>query len=199
MSVPPDAQSGSVPLQHLTEQIKPALRQSLLATRLAIPQPQRTLWDETISQSLLSWLQQNRLAFIAVYIPIRGEPNLMPLYETLNCQGIALALPFVLEKAAPLQFVAWQPGEAMTKDKAGVAVPENLRLVPRPQAILIPCLGFTLERFRLGYGGGYFDRTLTEPPRPLAIGIAYSCLRTCFPVEPHDRPLDCIITEAGLI
>lgn len=199
MSVPPDTLPNSEPPHPESEQIKPALRQSLLAMRRAIPAPQKTRWDNAVSQHLLAYLEENRLASIAVYIPIRGEPNLTPLYETLNRQGAALSLPVVLNKAAPLQFAAWQPGEAMAKDKAGVAVPENLRIVPRPRAILVPCLGFTQERFRLGYGGGYFDRTLTEPPRPHAIGIAYACLKTRFPVEPHDIPLDCIITETGSI
>lgn len=199
MSVPPDTRPDSAPSQRPSEQIKPALRQSLLAARRAIPQPQKTRWDKAISQCLLAWLQQNRLASVAVYMPIQGEPDLTPLYETLNRQGTALALPVVLDKAAPLQFAAWQPGETMTKDKAGVAIPANLRIVPRPQAILVPCLGFTHERFRLGYGGGYFDRTLTEPPRPHAIGIAYNCLKTCFPIEPHDIPLDRIITETGVV
>lgn len=199
MSVPPDTRPDSAPSQRPSEQIKPALRQSLLAVRRAIPQLQKNRWDEAISQYLLAYLRQNRLTAIAVYMPIRGEPDLTPLYETLNRQGTALALPVVRNKAAPLQFAAWQPGEAMAKDKTGVAVPENLHLVPRPRAILVPCLGFTRERFRLGYGGGYFDRTLTEPPRPHAIGIAYSSLQTRFPVEPHDIPLDCIITETGVV
>lgn len=199
MSVPPQTRPDSAPPQPESEQIKPALRQSLLAARRAIPAQQKTQWDEAIGQHLLAYLKKKRLTSIAVYMPIRGEPNLMPLYETLAKQGATLLLPVVLEKAAPLQFAAWQPGENMTKDKTGVAVPENLRLVPRPQAILIPCLGFNPERFRLGYGGGYFDRTLTEAPHPHAIGIAYSCLKTRFPVEAHDIPLNCVITETGII
>lgn len=199
MSVPPQTRPDSAPRHPESEQIKPALRQALLAARRAIPAPQKTRWDETIGQHLLAYLKKERLTSIAAYMPIRGEPNLMPLYETLSSQGATLSLPVVLEKAAPLQFAAWQPGENMTKDKTGVAVPENLRLVPRPQAILVPCLGFTQTRFRLGYGGGYFDRTLTDSPRPHAIGIAYSCLKTRFPVEPHDIPLNCVITETGII
>lgn len=199
MSVPPDTRPDSAPAQPASEQIKPALRQALLAARGAIPAPQRAQWNQAISRRLLAYLEENRLTSVAAYMPMRGEPNLMPLYETLATQGTTLLLPVVLNKAAPLQFTAWQPGETMAKDKAGVAVPENLRIMPRPLAILVPCLGFTQERFRLGYGGGYFDRTLTEAPRPHAIGIAYSCLQTRFPIEPHDIPLDCVITETGII
>ncbi|MCM1512520.1 MAG: 5-formyltetrahydrofolate cyclo-ligase [Oxalobacter formigenes] len=199
MSVPSETRPDSALPPAGTEQIKPALRQALLAARRAIPASRKKQWDKTISRHLLAYLKKHRLASVGVYMPIRGEPNLMPLYETLNRQGTALSLPVVLDKAAPLQFAAWQPGENMTKDKADIAVPETLRLAPRPQALLIPCLGFTSEKFRLGYGGGYFDRTLTEPPRPHAVGIAYACLQTRFPVEPHDIPLNCIITETGII
>lgn len=68
-----------------------------------------------------------------------------------------------------------------------------------PVAMLIPCVGFTEKRFRLGYGGGFFDRTLALYPETHKIGVAYSCLATTFDAEENDIPLDCVITEQGIV
>jgi 5,10-methenyltetrahydrofolate synthetase len=83
----------------------------------------------------------------------------------------------------------------MHKDEMGVAVPEVLRFTERPPALLVPCLGFNEQRFRLGYGGGFYDRTLEHAPRPTTLGIAYACLEEQFASAPHDVALDRIITE----
>jgi 5-formyltetrahydrofolate cyclo-ligase len=77
-----------------------------------------------------------------------------------------------------------------------VAVPADLRMVARPGALLIPCLGFNGGRFRLGYGGGYYDRTLAQQPRPVTAGIAYNCLAAEFASAAHDVALDLVLTEA---
>jgi 5,10-methenyltetrahydrofolate synthetase len=77
----------------------------------------------------------------------------------------------------------------------GVAVPADLRTVARPPALLVPCLGFNAQSYRLGYGGGFYDRTLAEAPRPYALGIAYACQQAAFDADDHDVPLDTVITE----
>jgi 5-formyltetrahydrofolate cyclo-ligase len=76
-------------------------------------------------------------------------------------------------------------------------VPSPPQVIVQPQALLIPCVGFNRQRMRLGYGGGYYDRTLAASPRPLAIGIAYRGSLATFAADPYDIALDAIITEDG--
>ena len=81
----------------------------------------------------------------------------------------------------------------------GIAVPAPPRTVVQPQALLVPCVGFNADRIRLGYGGGFYDRTLENMPRPLTIGIGYACAQADFDAAPHDVALDMIVTEGTSI
>jgi 5-formyltetrahydrofolate cyclo-ligase len=176
---------------------KAVLRGTLLSRRRAIGAAMRSAWDADLCAHVLAWCRTSQAPLLGVYWPLRGEPDLHPAYAALAGSGLALALPVVLQADAPLAFAAWTPGEAMVKDSMGVAVPAQLRLVEQPPALLVPCLGFNADGFRLGYGGGYYDRTLAARPRPYAVGIAYSCLAAHFASAPHDVALDRIITELG--
>jgi len=175
---------------------KAEIRRTLLEKRSALDADVRSQWNKAIASHLLEWQQHNPVAVIGVYWPIRGEPKLHDAYAALAQAQVTLALPVVVAKDAALAFARWTPGDAVVVDKYGIAVPANPQLVS-PDALLIPCVGFNVQRFRLGYGGGYYDRTLAPQPRPRAIGIAYSCLRTDFEADPHDIPLDVLITEQG--
>ena len=132
---------------------------------------------------------------------MREEPDLRDVYAELAAQGVQLALPLVVARDAPLQFAAWTPGEPLEVDAMGVSIPAQIsaqgRIMLNPEALLIPCVGFNAARVRLGYGGGYYDRTLAVAPRPLAIGIAYANGLASFDAAPHDAALDLIITEAS--
>jgi 5-formyltetrahydrofolate cyclo-ligase len=174
---------------------KAVLRSALLATRRAIDPAMRRAWDDAICTRVLNWWRAAGAPALGVYWPLRGEPELHAAYAVLAQEGAALALPVVLQADAPLAFAAWTPGEAMVRDAMGVAVPAVLRLVARPPALLVPCLGFNAAGYRLGYGGGYYDRTLAAVPRPFTVGIAYSCLAAQFASAPHDVALDLIVTE----
>lgn len=174
------------------------MRKALLAARRALPEATRVRWDAAIVQRLLDWCAQENIKELGVYWPLHGEPDLHEAYAQLAARGVQLSLPVVLEKHAPLAFSDWTPGEAMVKDGMGVAVPAQLRLRPAPAALLVPCLGFNQERFRLGYGGGYYDRTLAQTPRPRTLGIAYACLAASFPNGEYDIALDHIVTEGDL-
>ena len=182
----------------IAPQEKTALRQALLAARRALPGATRGAWDTAIAQRLLDWCANANIAELAVYWPLHGEPDLHAAYARLAARGVTLSLPVVLEKQAPLAFASWTPGETMVKDGMGVAVPATLRLIPAPATLLVPCLGFNLERYRLGYGGGYYDRTLEHAPRPLTLGIAYGCLQASFASGPYDIALDHIVTEGAI-
>lgn len=177
---------------------KAQLRKSLLGARRALDQAARAQWDAQIGARIVDWCEAAAVEALAVYWPLHGEPDLQPAYAALAARGVRLALPVVLEKAAPLGFASWTPGEAMQKDGMGVAVPAALRMVACPPAILVPCLGYNGGRFRLGYGGGYYDRTLARAPRPVSVGVAYACLAAQFGSDAHDIALDHIVTERGM-
>lgn len=174
--------------------IKTALRRNLLADRQSIAEEVRRDRDRIIADRVVAWWKQHRPACLAVYIPMRGEPDLNAAYGELHGLGAGLALPVVTNKAMPLSFAEWTPGETLTRDMVGVPVPASGKLV-QPQALLIPCVGFNSAGFRLGYGGGFYDRTLATAPRPLAIGVAYASAQTSFEVSPHDIAMDLIITD----
>jgi 5,10-methenyltetrahydrofolate synthetase len=174
------------------------LRARLLSLRRGLEPAQREHWDNAIAAHVLAWQAAVQVTSLGVYWPLQGEPDLRATYAALAAEGVALALPVVIEKAAPLAFTDWIPGEPMVRDRMGVAVPAQLRPRPAPQGLLIPCLGFNRGRLRLGYGGGYYDRTLEHVPRPLTAGIAYACLGAEFDGNEYDIALDAIITEQGI-
>jgi 5,10-methenyltetrahydrofolate synthetase len=178
---------------------KAALRKALRTTRGAIDPAIKVQWDGHIGAQVLAWWRLRQVDTLAVYWPLAGEPDLSAAYSELTRAGLRLALPVVMERHAPLAFTEWTPGEPMIPDEAGVQVPAQLRFIERPPALLIPCLGFNAEGYRLGYGGGYYDRTLEQHPRPYTLGIAYSSQLAVFPHLPHDVPLDVIVTETSQV
>ncbi|MFP7570096.1 5-formyltetrahydrofolate cyclo-ligase [Marivita sp. S2033] len=135
----------------------------------------------------------------SAYWPIKGEPDLRPLMAELHAAGVTVCLPIVEQKSAPLVFRRWTPDTRMVRGDWNIPVPppEAERLVP--DITLAPLMGWDANGYRLGYGGGYFDRTLAAlAPRPFTIGIGFQSaqLATIYP-QPHDIPLDVILTEAG--
>lgn len=178
---------------------KTALRKALRTARGALDPAIKVQWDAHIGAQVVAWWRLRQVAAIGVYWPLAGEPDLRAAYAELHAAGVHLALPVVMERDAPLSFTHWTPGEPMIPDEMGVQVPAELRFVERPPALLIPCLGFNADGYRLGYGGGYYDRTLEAAPRPYTLGIAYSNQEAQFSHAPHDVPLDVIVTESSRI
>lgn len=135
---------------------------------------------------------------LSLYWPIRSEPDLRGLAGPLSALGLRLALPVVDQPGCPLIFRAWAPGDSMVRGHWNIPVPARDDRV-QPDIALAPLVGWDADGFRLGYGGGYFDRTLARSPRPLAIDVGPEAARlaTIFP-QPHDIRLDAIVTEAGL-
>ncbi len=176
---------------------KAELRRQLRALRRGVDAATRQRWDAAIGAQLLAWWQGAGRPALGVYWPLRDEPDLLPAYAQLAALGAQLLLPVVLEKDAPLAFARWEIGETMVSDAMGVSVPARLQLAPCPPALLIPCLGFNGAGFRLGYGGGFYDRTLAQTPRPATLGVAYACQLAEFGNDAHDVALDRIVTEAG--
>ncbi|MEP4420404.1 MAG: 5-formyltetrahydrofolate cyclo-ligase, partial [Nitratireductor sp.] len=113
-------------------------------------------------------------------------------------RGGTLALPVVVEKAAPLVFRDWRPGMKLEKGVWNIPVPPAAPAVI-PDIVISPVVGFDPANYRLGYGGGFFDRTLAAlPARPTVIGVGYAAaaIATIYP-QPHDIAMDFIVTEAG--
>ena len=130
--------------------------------------------------------------------PIKGEPDLRAPLATLIRDGVILALPVVARPKAPLIFRPWVPGMAMRRGIWNIPEPDTEATI-WPDAALAPVVGWTSDGYRLGYGGGYFDRTLADAktrPYTLGVGLASAQLDTIFP-QPHDIPLDLILTETG--
>ena len=178
---------------------KAALRKALKTARRGLDPAVKVQWDAHIGAQVVTWWRLRQMDTVGVYWPLAGEPDLRAAYAELALAGVRLALPVVMERDAPLAFTEWQLDEPMLVDEMGVAVPATLRFVERPPALLIPCLGFNADGYRLGYGGGYYDRTLELAPRPLTLGIAYSNQEARFGHAAHDVPLDVIVTERSQV
>ena len=176
---------------------KADLRKQLLTARRALDAGTRAAWDHAIGAQVVAWWRAARPEALGVYWPLRDEPDLHAAYAELARLGARLLLPVVVAKDQALEFAEWRIGEAMVKDAMGVAVPADLRLqAAYPPALLVPCLGFNPQGYRLGYGGGFYDRTLAREPRPQTLGIAYQCLQVPFAGDDHDVALDRIVTES---
>jgi len=173
-----------------------AQRARLIAERLAVSREQRAAWNEAITLRLAAVLQADEaLRTIGFYWPFKGEYDPRPLMRSLHAAGRRLALPVVVERAKPLAFRAWWPGIRMVPGIWDIPVPAESEAV-QPDAVVAPLLGFDAQGYRLGYGGGYYDRTLAAlPGKPLAIGVGFepAVLETIHP-QPHDIPMDLIIT-----
>lgn len=140
---------------------------------------------------------------VAGYFPMGEEIDPTPLLENLMGRGCTLALPVVTARAQPLEFRRWEVGDALEKGPHGTVHPVAAAPKLSPRLLLIPLLAFDLAGFRLGYGGGYYDRTLARlrAEGPItAIGLAYGGQRMAAVPHDHlDQRLDLILTENGPI
>ena len=176
-----------------------AERQRLLALRTGTAPAERRRWGQQIEERLRALLQQRPTIVLGVYWPFQAEFDPRPLIDWLIAAGSRVALPVVIEKKGPLEYRAWRPGEKLVDGVWNIPVPEKREIVV-PQAVLAPLVGFDRGCYRLGYGGGYFDRTLAAlNPRPWALGVGFelSQLATIHP-QNFDIPMDLIVTEAGV-
>jgi 5-formyltetrahydrofolate cyclo-ligase len=172
-------------------------RQRLLTLRTRAPAAERRLWGQKIEARLRSLLDKRTNFILGVYWPFQAEFDPRPLIDWLVATGSAVALPAVVDKNGPLEYRAWRPSEELVDGVWGIPVPKAREIV-LPQAVLAPLVGFDRRSYRLGYGGGYFDRTLAAlSPRPLAIGVGFEMARidTIYP-QAFDIPMDIVVTEA---
>jgi 5-formyltetrahydrofolate cyclo-ligase len=182
------------------ERWRRAERERLIAARLAIPGDERRASSRRIVERLDAALGDIAGRIVSAYWPIRGEPDLRLWIEGLAERGGASALPVVVKRHAPLTFRRWRRGEALEPGVWNIPVPSDGAIVT-PDIVIAPVVGFDPACCRLGYGGGFFDRTLAALPRlPRIIGVGYARqeIRTIYP-QAHDVPMDMIVTEAGIV
>jgi 5-formyltetrahydrofolate cyclo-ligase len=139
---------------------------------------------------------------VSGYWPIRDEADPRGLMRAFAAKGHVLALPRVAERAAPLVFHRWSPGDATLIDMFGLTEPLASADVVAPSLLLVPLLAFDAAGYRLGYGGGYYDRTLAglrADRDVLAVGVAYAGQEVAaVPHQDYDQRLDMIVTENGV-
>lgn len=175
-----------------------AQRAALLARRQAVPLEQHREWTAVMTRRLVGGFPLLGGMTVGLYWPFQGEFDARFAIREFRQRGAVAALPEVVQKAAPLRFREWWPGVATTPGVYDLPVPDTPVVVP--QALLIPPVGFDKRGYRLGYGGGFFDRTLAAiKPEPLKIGVAFELSRidTIHP-QAYDIPMDFIVTEAGI-
>jgi len=187
-----------------TDWSREAERKRLIALRVELSDAVRGEKDARIIEHLRPLLRRmfrNQLGKIGGYWPIHNEPDLRPLFHELAKGGHRIGLPLVDRVQRPLTFVHWKPQSAMAPGVLGVPVPTSGNAV-YVELLLVPCVGFATgpdgKHHRLGYGGGYYDRTLAAR-RCKTIGVAYEAMRLDrFDAGDHDVPLDMIVTEEGV-
>jgi len=176
------------------------IRGELLAARRALTGAEQRRVRDRVNAALLAELARPDPGIIGFYWPIRGEIDIRPAVKELLRRGARAALPVITRRGEALEFAEWWPGMAMERGVWDIPVPAD-PLWLHPTTLLVATLGFDAERYRLGYGGGYYDRTLAAlAPLPGTVGIAHELgrLETIFPRR-HDIPLDRIVTEAAVL
>jgi 5,10-methenyltetrahydrofolate synthetase len=175
-----------------------AERARLLAERAALAPAARAAASAAIARALERLIPQGA-AVVSLYWPIRAEPDLREWMQARAASGGGVALPVALAHGRPLSFRAWHPGARMAHGLWRIPYPAEGEEV-QPDVTIAPLVGFDAAGFRLGYGGGFFDRTLAAlQARPLVIGVGYAAaeIRTIYP-QAHDIGMDWIVTGATL-
>jgi len=180
------------------------LRRALLARRRDWwATPEARLAEDRLGEQLLALVRQLEPLSLGLYWPLEGEFNAADWARAHKLdQSLQLALPYARKAGegtgpARMSFHRWDGQPPTTKDECGIPSSTGPQLVP--EVLLVPCLGFTREGYRLGYGGGYFDRWLAEHPGVTTIGLAWACNEAPFEVQPHDQALTIVLTEQELI
>jgi 5-formyltetrahydrofolate cyclo-ligase len=174
-------------------------RARLLDARRAMPLDDHRSASDAIMSALLARLPPDSRSLVGCYWPFRREFNCIPYMQEVLRRGGRVALPVVIARGRPLEFRCWTEGAKMQAGVWSIPHPEAGPAV-LPAALVIPLVGFDDSGYRLGYGAGYYDATIAafaERPFTVGVGFEFSRLSTIHP-QPHDQPMDVIITEAKL-
>lgn len=182
------------------EEAKAALRIKAHAARASLDHQERAEAARAASEHFFNEIPLQASDVVAAYWRIRDELDCQPILVRLMDSNQTVVLPVVLGPELPLELRVWEQGAALYEAGFGTLAPSDLAPHAVPDVIIMPLLGFDKLGTRLGYGGGYYDRTLAGLARkPRLIGLAYAAQELDeIPREPHDIPLDAIITENGV-
>jgi 5-formyltetrahydrofolate cyclo-ligase len=182
---------------------KALLRSEALARRGQIEPAARVAFSRRLAEEGLRLARLWRPRIASVFYPFRGEPDTLVLLTTLADAGFATALPVVVGQGSPLTFRLWRPGEPTRAGVMSILEPVEEAPVVEPDILFVPLACFDRRGHRIGYGAGYYDRTLSNlrAMKPVhAIGVAYGiCEVAAVPYESHDQTLDAIVTERETI
>ena len=184
-------------------------RQQLVAERLHLPD--RLARAEALQRVLRVWLVDRPDVVIGAYWPIKGEFDPLPALfrwqeagmeaDALNArQKRRIGLPVINKIDRTLSFYTWYPGCPMEEDAYGIPKPKDTELI-QPTLLFVPCVGYGPGGYGLGYGGGFYDRTLaTLQPRPFTVGLGFTHgYLDDFEPEEFDLPLDAILNDNGVV
>jgi 5-formyltetrahydrofolate cyclo-ligase len=185
---------------------KKDLRAMLIDQRLRLPD--RLERVDQLQQIMRIWLLGRPDTVIGAYWPIKGEFDPLPALHRWKEDGELMeqeqrrkiGLPVVDKVSKTMQFHTWYPGCPMEEDAYGIPKPKDTEVIT-PTLLFVACVGYGPGGYRLGYGGGFYDRTLARlEPRPFTVGLGFeSGLLPDFKPEPHDVPLDAILNDRGVV
>lgn len=176
-----------------------AERQRLIAWRQGLPNDQRQANAEDVCAQLYDFIQPSYDDVISTYWPFKGEMDLRPFMRSAIEAGATIVLPVVEKRNAPLKFRRWMPNAQLERGIWGILQPVELTTFT-PNIVVAPLVGFDNAGYRLGHGGGYYDRTLAEhavQPQKIGVGWQAQRLQTIHP-QPHDVPMDAVLLSSEL-
>ncbi|MDQ0457043.1 5-formyltetrahydrofolate cyclo-ligase [Rhizobium paknamense] len=181
---------------------KEALRRQCLARRDSLTPEERLSFSTTLCRHALEGLSLAASDTMSGYYPIRSEADIRPLLESLRQGGQAICLPVVLDRET-IAFRLWPVGAELVNTGFGTRGPGPELAEVDPDVLLMPLAGFDCQGNRIGYGAGHYDRAIArlnaKGLKPRLIGIAFDCQEVeAVPAEPHDVPLDAVVTESGV-
>jgi 5-formyltetrahydrofolate cyclo-ligase len=181
------------------EEAKAALRIKARASRAAILNSTRGDSAKAVAEHFFKSIDLKPTDIVAGYWRIKDEMDCQPILIRLMDSYQPVCLPVVLGDDEPLALRLWEPGTPLYEAGFGTLAPTELAPLVEPDVILMPLLGFDKRGTRLGYGGGYYDRTLMKlSKKPRLVGLAFAAQELdMIPREAHDVPLDMIVTEFG--
>ncbi len=185
------------------ESAKKSLREEVMKKRVAVHTQSRDRAAATVRDLFLQTLPLRPNMIVAGYWPLSGELDTTPLLNALAEKKYSVCLPVVTDHKDPLIFRAWNPGMTLTEGYSGTKVPPTSAPVQEPDIIMVPLIAFDRAGYRLGYGGGFYDRTLNALRAErtiLAVGLGYGVQQV--PIVPHDggdAKLDWVVTDEAAI
>ena len=161
-------------------------------------------YAKRIAHFFHEWISGQKSVFVvALYYPINSEINPLSLIEYLDIKNKTICLPMVVNKKQPLIFRPWRPGKKMVIGHYGISIPDiDQTLIP--DLIICPLLAYDSKGMRLGYGGGFYDRTILNfkqnvEKKVFTVGLAFSCQKYSgkLPINKNDKKIDSVLTEKG--